>query len=605
MVQAEQGGRSRFSASAHLHGVSHHPSQRVRIPASSRYCSCSASAIGLRMFVSTSRLCAIKLTSSPLCSFIAMLSRLGSSSCARCSQLSFVAANSRLFSTSTTGLGRNPLEQGAALWKGKGKASEAPRTSGTKWSGLYKMRGARTAATTARTSAMSGASTTDEALTSTGPAYAHEDLLSRTPSHHTPRRSTARPGYFSRSFLAPEAPLPPPSTSPLVPLASPVPQSLPQTVLSNGLPNPDIRWRPKPLSTVSDDLALYKTLAKAKLSALVVLTTMAGYAMCPVDPTSTHAAMDAFAQQLSSTLPAGTSLDAIAGPLATSVSSSPANNLTLSVLLPAAVGTALCSASAATFNELIEAPYDAQMARTRARPLPRRYMTPLQASTFGALTGVVGVGTLYAINPLAASLGLGTILLYCPLYTIAKRHTIYNTWLGAVVGSIPPLIGWAACTDSLSPWTQPGAYAFFALLFFWQFPHFMALSHTLRSSYASSGYRMLAVLDPAKNALVGLRYSLALIPLCATFPALGLTNAVFPWLASVPNGIMAVTAWRFWRKREDRRAKLMFWASLVHLPVVLIMAMLCKKGLWGPTEEEEDEDEQDRVLEGNEAVKLG
>jgi protoheme IX farnesyltransferase len=214
-------------------------------------------------------------------------------------------------------------------------------------------------------------------------------------------------------------------------------------------------------------------------------------------------------------------------------------------------------------------------------------MTPLHAATFGALTGVIGVGTLYAINPLAASIGLGTILLYCPLYTIAKRHTVYNTWLGAIVGSLPPMIGWAACTSSLSPITQPGAYALFALLFFWQFPHFNSLAHTLRSSYASSGYRMLSVLNPAHNASVALRYSLAMIPLSFVFPALGLTNALFPWLALVPNGAMAIAAWRFWRKREDRRAKVLFWSSLVHLPVVLAMAMLCKKGLWGSSEEEE------------------
>lgn len=111
--------------------------------------------------------------------------------------------------------------------------------------------------------------------------------------------------------------------------------------------------------------------------------------------------------------------------------------------------------------------------------------------------------------------------------------------------------------------SQPGAWALSALLFAWQFPHFMALSHTLRSSYASSGYRMLAVLDPAKNALVGWRYSAALVPLCMAFPALGLTNHAFAWLSLVPNGLLAVTAFRFWRRRDERRAKEMFWASLV------------------------------------------
>ena len=103
--------------------------------------------------------------------------------------------------------------------------------------------------------------------------------------------------------------------------------------------------------------------------------------MCPVDPSTTTAAMEAFAQSITS---AGVSLDSLSSTASTSpLSSSPANDLTLSVLLPMTVGTALCSASAASFNELIEAPYDAQMARTRARPLPRRHLTPLHVATFG------------------------------------------------------------------------------------------------------------------------------------------------------------------------------------------------------------------------------
>jgi protoheme IX farnesyltransferase len=425
-----------------------------------------------------------------------------------------------------------------------------------------------------------------------GGVYAHEDLLSTTPASAGKPKPT-RVGFFTQSFVVVEAVLPPPSTSPLVPLHTPIPTQLPPSVLSSGLPNPAIRWRPQPLSSMSDDLALYKTLAKARLSAFVVLTAMAGYAMCPTDPMASQAAMEALAQTLTS-FPASTSLESLA-PLAPSASSALTNSLSVSVLLPATVGTTLCAFSAASFNQVVEGPYDAQMARTRARPVPRRFVTPLHATTFGAITGTIGMGTLYFVNPLSASLGLLTILLYCPIYTLMKRHTIYNTWLGAVVGAIPPLIGWSACTGSLSVLTQPGAWALFLMMFFWQFPHFNALAHTLRSSYASSGYRMLSVLDPAKNALVALRYSVALLPLSFLFPPLGLTNWLFPFLALAPNGIMAVTAFRFWQKREEKRAKQLFWASLVHLPVVLGMAMVCKKGLFGTEDEEvyDEEDEED------------
>lgn len=486
--------------------------------------------------------------------------------------------------------------------------------------------------------------------------YAHEDLLlpsSTAPSRRSdpPRSSSPRAKgnpkaqpYFSPSYLlADEPPLPPPSTSPLVPLSSPIPAPLPPSVLSTGLPNPQVRWRAHPQTSIADDVTLYKQLGKFKLSSLVVLTTMAGYAICPVDPATATAAMDALAVSLGDT--SGVVPSALAG------GSVVANSLTLSVLLPATVGTTLCAFSAAAFNQLIEAPYDAQMARTRARPLPKRVVTPLHAATYGVLTGSVGLATLYAINPLSAFLGLFTIVLYCPLYTISKRHSVYNTWLGALVGALPPLIGWAACTNSVDPLTQPGAWALPALLFAWQFPHFMSLAHTLRSSYASSGYRMLAVLDPRKNALVSLRYALAILPLCAAYPALGLTNAAFVWLSLAPNGLLAVTAWRFWRRREERRAKELFWASLVrlslyisislssppppplnlssrplrarartdpprlprtpppplssflarfasqiHLPVVLALAMVCKKGLWGEDVDESEQEGDEQVL---------
>lgn len=126
----------------------------------------------------------------------------------------------------------------------------------------------------------------------------------------------------------------------------------------------------------------------------------------------------------------------------------------------------------------------------------------------------------------------------------------------------------------------------------------MSLAHTLRSSYASSGYRMLSVLDPSKNALVSLRYSLGLIPLCLSFPYLGLTNVWFGPLSLIPNGLMAVCAWRFWKKREERRAKELFWSSLVQLPVVLVLMLCCKKGLWDSKDVDEQvvEEEKEKVV---------
>jgi protoheme IX farnesyltransferase len=336
----------------------------------------------------------------------------------------------------------------------------------------------------------------------------------------------------------------------------------------------DIDWRPLPALSPSSLLSIYKSLSKSRLSTLVVLTAMAGYAMCPVNPASTSAALEAFVS----------SLPSVSAITLTSAVDPVANTLSLPVLLSTTVGTALCSASANTINQLIEYPYDAQMSRTRGRPLVRRLLSPIHAASFALVTGTSGVALLFTqVNSLTASLGLLNIILYAFAYTPLKRLTIANTWLGAVVGALPPLMGWAACTGSLHPLTQPGAWALFGLLFAWQFPHFNALAWTLRRDYARAGYRMMSVVDPGLNGRVALRYSLACFPICAVFPWLGLTSSAFAVLSCVPNGAMAWSAWRFWRARgakRDAEAKRLFWASLVHLPAVLVLMMACKAEMW-------------------------
>jgi protoheme IX farnesyltransferase len=150
-------------------------------------------------------------------------------------------------------------------------------------------------------------------------------------------------------------------------------------------------------------LNVYLQLSKSRLTALVVLTAMSGVALSP-SPT------------------------------------------TLPVLLSTAFGTALCSASANTLNQLQEVPFDAQMPRTRSRPLVRRAISPLHAAGFAAFTGVAGPSLLWTmVNPSTAVLGIANVALYAGVYTWMKRNSALNTWLGAVVGALPPLMGWVAC----------------------------------------------------------------------------------------------------------------------------------------------------------------
>jgi protoheme IX farnesyltransferase len=336
----------------------------------------------------------------------------------------------------------------------------------------------------------------------------------------------------------------------------------------------DAGWRPATKSyTLKEYCKLYMGLSKFRLSALIVLSTMAGYAICPVDPSTAQAATEAF-------------MSSFAIPADFSLPSTP-NTLSLPVLLSTATGTLLCCAAANALNQLSEVPYDAQMARTRNRVLVRRALTPLHAFNFALASGTVGVATLYAfVNPLTAFLGFSNIVLYSFVYTPLKRISIVNTWIGGVVGAIPPLMGWAAVTNSLDPFTQPGAWALAALLFTWQFPHFNSLAHTLRHEYCKAGYYMIPVTDPQWNARVAFRYSLAFFPICAAFPLLGITTPWFMAASCLPNGLLAWSSYRFWRGKERARdARLLFFASLVHLPVVLVMLMVMKEDVWQSLQE--------------------
>ncbi|KAF7330405.1 Protoheme IX farnesyltransferase [Mycena venus] len=295
---------------------------------------------------------------------------------------------------------------------------------------------------------------------------------------------------------------------------------------------------------------------------------------------------------------------------------------TVPVLLSTALGTALCSASANTLNQLQEIPFDAQMARTRSRPLVRRSITPLHAAGFALVTGVAGPAILLGMtNPTTALLGASNILLYSGLYTWMKRRTIWNTWVGAIVGGIPPVMGWTACGGHLVPtalnpvqlfpppflsWTPPSLelladnplapFALFMLLFSWQFAHFCPLSHVVRASYAQAGYQMLAVVSPRKNSLVALRHGILLFPICSILiPLAGLTTWTFALTSTVPNIIWLQSTWKFWKVGGEKEARLAFRHGLWWLPVILALMMAHKQGMnwtqWLGLQDAEEQEE--------------
>jgi heme o synthase len=338
-------------------------------------------------------------------------------------------------------------------------------------------------------------------------------------------------------------------------------------------------------------LSAFLSLSKPRLTVLVVLTAMAPYALYPVP---------AF---LSPTLAETPSLSPL-------------------TLLFLTTGTALCSASANALNMLYEPKTDAMMSRTRNRPLVRGLVSKRAAILFAVFAAGSGIAALYfGVNSTVAFLGAANIAIYAGAYTPLKAVTAANTWVGAVVGGIPPLMGWAAAAGEsatgdgswrelllASDGSSIGGWLLASLLFAWQFPHFMALSWPIREEYKAAGLRMLAWTNPARNARVALRYSLVFVPLCIGLCASGVTEWSFA-ITSLPVNIwLAREAIRFWRNQGFKgSARGLFWASVWHLPVVMVLALLQKKGMWNRVwksffpDIEEDWDEDDESPEMNSA----
>lgn len=290
----------------------------------------------------------------------------------------------------------------------------------------------------------------------------------------------------------------------------------------------------------------YLDLAKAKLSALVVTTTAAGF------------------------IAAGTPLSEQAGVAAACV-----------------VGTALCSSSAAAWNQIFERDRDALMKRTQQRPLVQHHLTVQEASLAASAWGVAGVGLLhFGTDPATAMLGLSNIGLYAGLYTYMKPRSIYNTWVGAVVGAIPPVMGWTAATGGSL--FDLDAMILGTTLYLWQIPHFFALSFMHRVDYKRGGFAMLPVLenDGDKTSQVVMRYAvyLSTVPLVATY--MDVTSSMFALEGVALNAYALFVAHKFRQERTNTNARKVFLTSLWYLPSWLVLFLLHSK-VW---DEEHDRD---------------
>lgn len=243
-------------------------------------------------------------------------------------------------------------------------------------------------------------------------------------------------------------------------------------------------------------------------------------------------------------------------------------------LLNTLVGTLLVASGTATLNQWMERVWDGRMRRTAWRPLPARRVRPTEALVFGIFLSVAGALFLYAfVTPLSSLLAASTLLSYLLIYTPLKRHTPLCTLLGAVPGAMPVLIGWAGARGSLSS----EAMLLFAVLFLWQFPHFLAIALMYREDYERAGYRMLPRFDADSRFTRGeiLVFTVALI-LTTTLPLAGLGMGYV--LAMLLAGVfLAYYSWRLAASATRMAAKHLLHASVIYLPIVLAILVAGKR----------------------------
>jgi protoheme IX farnesyltransferase len=242
-------------------------------------------------------------------------------------------------------------------------------------------------------------------------------------------------------------------------------------------------------------------------------------------------------------------------------------------LFSALFGIGLLSSGIATLNQYAERDLDGLMRRTANRPLPSGKLAPWEALAFGSATTILAEAYLLVfVNPLSAVLGLTVIAGYLFAYTPLKTRTSLSTLVGAFPGAVPPLIGWTAArgTISLEGWVL------FAILFLWQFPHFLAIAWMYREDYGRAGILMLPVVEPngrvtAQQIVV---YTLMLLPVSLLPVALGMAGRVYLYGAIVLGLLFLYSSLRAAFSMSRQQARRLLLASVLYLPLLFILMVL-------------------------------
>lgn len=255
------------------------------------------------------------------------------------------------------------------------------------------------------------------------------------------------------------------------------------------------------------------------------------------------------------------------------------------LLLHVMIGTGMVTAASAVFNQIMERDCDAKMVRTRIRPLPAGRMRMETALLIGSVLALAGLAELYFfVNFLSFALTAATLFLYIAIYTPMKRMSTWCTLVGAVAGAVPPMIGWTGVTDQLTE----AAWILFGILFFWQLPHFLAINWMYKDEYKRAGFVMWSN-DDASGAGTAVRAIVFTIGLLAVtiWPAFSGGGDYFSgeplvakWFlipAVLLGGGMLALAIRFLRVRTVPAARALFFYTLAYLPALLGSMLIAAK----------------------------
>ena len=249
----------------------------------------------------------------------------------------------------------------------------------------------------------------------------------------------------------------------------------------------------------------------------------------------------------------------------------------LQILLAATIGIGMASGAAAAFNCLVEQAIDAKMARTRGRPLPTGQVTSKQTFIFASMMASIGLAILYFfVNPLTMWLTLATFVGYAVIYTVfLKPATPLNIVIGGLSGAMPPALGWAAVTGSVSA----EAWILVLIIFAWTPPHFWALALYRREEYAKSGLPMLPVTHGEEyTRLQILLYTIILVAVTLMPFAMRMSGFIYLGSAMLLNAVFMWYALGLYRKYSDALAKSMFKFSILYL--TLLFAALLVDHYW-------------------------